>query len=541
MNAAGEGRLRGTMKGRKFNTSGRCYPEKHYMVNLDSRLREIKELVDNGDYLVVNRARQYGKTTTLMALAQYLKDEYAVVFMSFQEMSEGDFRDEYRFVSAFATRFLEVIHERKVEGLAMDEVTAFGKAVAETDRNMTLSGMFRHMKRLCATAYRKPVLVIDEVDSASNNRVFMDFLALLRAGYMSREDTPTFHSVILAGVYDIKTLKLKIRPEEEHRYNSPWNIAAKFKVELGFSVPDIMGMLSDYENDRHTGMDIPLIADLLYDYTSGYPYLVSCLCQMMDEWERESGGKGAGWTKESVSDAVKLLLKDKNPLFDDMVKKLYDDRELYHMLYSMLFLGKSIPYNPDSHAVNMGTMLGFIKECGGAVCVANRIFETRLYNLFLSEELLESVTYQAGAADKNQFVEDGFLNMESVLGKFTEHFTEVYGDSDVTFLEENGRRLFLLYLKPIINGVGNYYVEAQTRDMRRTDVVVDYRGRQYVVEMKIWHGKEYNQRGEKQLADYLEYYRLKKGFLLSFNFNQKKQIGVKEIHIGDKTIVEATV
>jgi len=72
------------MKGRKFNTSGRCYPEKHYMVNLDSRLREIKELVDNGDYLVVNRARQYGKTTTLMALAQYLKDEYAVVFMSFQ-------------------------------------------------------------------------------------------------------------------------------------------------------------------------------------------------------------------------------------------------------------------------------------------------------------------------------------------------------------------------------------------------------------------------------------------------------------------------
>jgi len=53
-------------------------------------------------------------------------------------MSEGDFRDEYRFVSAFATRFLEVIHERKVEGFAMDEVTAFGKAVAETDRNMTL-------------------------------------------------------------------------------------------------------------------------------------------------------------------------------------------------------------------------------------------------------------------------------------------------------------------------------------------------------------------------------------------------------------------
>lgn len=70
--------------------------------------------------------------------------------------------------------------------------------------------------------------------------------------------------------------------------------------------------------------------------------------------------------------------------------------------------------------------------------------------------------------------------------------TDIYSDSDEAFLEENGRRFFLLYLKPIINGVGNYYVEARTRDMRRTDIVIDYRGRQYVVEMKIWHGEEYN-------------------------------------------------
>ena len=43
---------------------------------------------------------------------------------------------------------------------------------------------------------------------------------------------PTFHSVILAGVYDIKNLKLKMRPEETHQYNSPWNIAAKFDVSM---------------------------------------------------------------------------------------------------------------------------------------------------------------------------------------------------------------------------------------------------------------------------------------------------------------------
>lgn len=57
----------------------------------------------------------------------------------------------------------------------------------------------------------------------------------------------------------------------------------------------------------------------------------------------------------------------------------------------------------------------------------------------------------------------------------------------------------LLYLKPIINGTGNYYLESQTRDERRTDVIVDYLGEQFIVELKIWHGIEYNERGEKQL------------------------------------------
>lgn len=131
--------------------------------------------------------------------------------------------------------------------------------------------------------------------------------------------------------------------------------------------------------------------------------------------------------------------------------------------------------------------------------------------------------------------------MEKVLRKFVEHFTEIYADSDDKIVEDNGRRLFLLYLKPIINGTGNYYIEARTRDLRRTDVIIDYLGRQSIVEMKIWHGNEYNKRGEKQLLGYLEDYHLDKGHMLSFNFNKNKSVGVKEIRIGDKVIVEAVV
>ena len=154
---------------------------------------------------------------------------------------------------------------------------------------------------------------------------------------------------------------------------------------------------------------------------------------------------------------------------------------------------------------------------------------------------MDSKIYKAAALDKNQFIRDGQLDMELVLERFTESFTEIYGDAEEAFVEENGRRFFLLYLKPIINGVGNYYIEARTRDMRRTDVIVDYRGRQYVCELKIWHGQEYNRRGEQQLIGYLDDYHLTNGYMVSFNFNKRKQVGVKRIEIDGRLIVEAVV
>ncbi len=53
---------------RSFNITGACNPQEHYMVNLDSRLAEIREMVDAGKYFVIDQGRQHGKTTTLKAM-----------------------------------------------------------------------------------------------------------------------------------------------------------------------------------------------------------------------------------------------------------------------------------------------------------------------------------------------------------------------------------------------------------------------------------------------------------------------------------------
>lgn len=96
-------------------------------------------------------------------------------------------------------------------------------------------------------------------------------------------------------------------------------------------------------------------------------------------------------------------------------------------------------------------------------------------------------------------------------------------------------------LKPIINGAGNCYVEAETRNQERMDLIIDYHGEQHILELKIWRGNAYNERGEEQLSGYLDHFGLRKGYMLSFNFNKRKEIGVKEIRLGNKILVEAVV
>lgn len=366
---------------RTFNVNGSCDPQLHYMVDLTERLAEIKEMVDAGQYFTINRARQYGKTTILAALGEVLKKDYEVISLDFQTLSYADFENESRFVGEFSKSVL-----RSCKNMPEEVIEQLKKLLTQRDDNLTLSDLFDCLLLWCAESSKKIVLIIDEVDTASNNQVFVDFLAQLRAYYLSRNRIPTFQSVILAGVYDIRSIRGKIRPDEAHKMNSPWNIAAKFKVDMNFSKKDIAGMLQEYEKDSCTGMNIDEIAGMLYDYTSGYPYLVSDLCKIMDEDLENTGAykdKSEIWTKNGVLDAVKVLLSDNNPLFESLIGKLNDYPGVKNLVYRLLFRGQSIGYNPDDPGITMAKMFGFIKVENGNVYIANRIFETRLYNMFL--------------------------------------------------------------------------------------------------------------------------------------------------------------
>ena len=60
---------------RKFNTTGMCIPSLHYMADTSELVsRIIADYIEQGEYVAIARARQFGKTTTLELLYRRLKE-----------------------------------------------------------------------------------------------------------------------------------------------------------------------------------------------------------------------------------------------------------------------------------------------------------------------------------------------------------------------------------------------------------------------------------------------------------------------------------
>ena len=293
-----------------FNTTGSCNPQWHYMVDTASRFEAVERLIDSGSYFTINRARQYGKTTMLQTIRRRLSDKYLIIKTSFEGVGDESFHGQETFVKTFAKLMLEEL-ENSSESKQY-------KSIWEDDSINNFNALNKAITTFCKT-YQKPVvLLIDEVDKSSDNETFIGFIGMLRNLYLRRDDKgldSTFLSVVLAGVYDIKNLKLKLRPDAEKKYNSPWNIAADFNVDMTFHPEEIAQMLGDYEADNHTGMDIKAISEEIYKYTTGYPFLVSAICKLIDERLDRS------WTTDGVIEAVKVILVGDNTLIDDLSKK----------------------------------------------------------------------------------------------------------------------------------------------------------------------------------------------------------------------------
>ena len=527
---------------REFNVTGLCVPEEDYMVDISEKIKTIKGLVDARRYFTINRARQYGKTTTLAMLKRELMDDYLVASISFEGLGDESFAS----TAAFCAAFMGLI-QRAMKFTPAD--AAYSDVWFDADVKDFMS-LGRHITKMCmpdeAGFGRKIVLMIDEVDKVSNNAVFLHFLGMLRGKFLARKQNVdhTFHSVILAGVYDIKNIKLKMAGEGllaaakspgEKIYNSPWNIAADFEVDMSFAPAGIATMLAEYEADHHTGMDIPAVSEEIHGFTNGYPYLVSRICLHIDK------KLGKEWTATGVQEAVKIMLAENNTLFDDVFKNLENSRELYDFVHSLLIEGEAKHFIIHDPMIAAGVRYGFFRDMDGRVAISNRIFELLMADYFMSKDLRSKK--QVKDVLQRDIVQGGWFNMELCLRKFAEHYAEVFNADDIGFLEKHGRLVFLSYLKPLINGAGFYHIESQLTDRRRMVLVVDYGRHQFILELKIWRGERHEKDAYEQLCGYLCRKHADTGYLLTFDFRRAghKATKARWVDVDGKHIFDVAV
>lgn len=520
---------------RRFNVTTTCVKNLHYMADIRKKMDKIIDMIEKGYYFTINRGRQTGKTTILKLLAKELADKYLMIPASFEGMS-ALFESDEAFAGGIFDVFANPFEIFKPE--IADNIKSYGKDLK------SIADVGKAISRWCSDSAKEIVLLIDEVDKASNYYVFMDFLGMLRKKYIARQSNEdiTFKSVILAGVSDIKRIKThiaerRILTEEEAKnlsksqFNSPWNVAETFKVELDFDIDEIESLLFDYLSEHpEVRMDTREIAEKLYKYTSGYPYLVSKICKLIDEELNKD------FSDTGIEEAVKILLDESNTLFDDLIKNTENNKELYNAIYNIIIENESVQYN--AYAYSQGIMYSILKNEDGRLAIHNKIFEILLYNYMIAKKHLEEVgkrlsNYTAKGLYEN---EDGSLDIKRALLKYQEYMKNAYSKFDKNFIERQGRLLLLAFFKPVINGQGFYFVESQTGFEQRQDVVITFGNKKYIIELKVWRGKEYHEKGIKQLEEYLKLENAHQGYLVIYDKNENKEYRSETIQLADKEI-----
>jgi len=522
---------------KEFNVTGSCNPQKHYMVDISQKFNEVMKLIEKGKYFTINRPRQYGKSTMLSIIAKALrkrKKEYVLSRMSFEGIDDRNFTSSKEFCPEFARRFCKSLK------LFYHDCFKMASDLSNTVSDMDTLSSF--ISEFTAASERDVVLLIDEVDKSSNNQLFLNFLGMLRDKYLAQSDGEdlTFKSVILAGVHDVKSLKLKIRKDTETKLNSPWNIAADFNVDMSFNPAEIKTMLASYAEDKDVKMDFDAMAERIHYYTSGYPFLVSKICKNIDE---EEAGQNPDynpkyWTLNDIDWSFRWLTRPmyKTTNFDDVIKNLENNNDLYGLVRAISVEGHEISASADNPVVDLGITYGILAEAHGRIAISNRVYEQRIATYMQSKKELADLR-KISFYHEFGYLKDDKLDMQFILSKFQEFMKEHYSEKDTAFLEREGRLVFMSFLKPIINGKGFMWKEPVVSDERRMDIVVTYgKEQKEVIELKIWRGEEYHQEGLKQLSDYLDFQGIKNGYLLIYDFRKDKKYKSENIKFADKEI-----
>ena len=488
---------------RFFNTAGPCRPEWHYTVDPLPRLDGVRELIAGHHYFVLHAPRQTGKTTYLQALAQQLnkEGEYTALQVNIQEAASGLDPREAMLIAANA-----LVSHARFE-LPETEQPPSTKAFDWQHENS-----FRgYLESWCRENPKPIVLFIDEADSLLDD-MFLALLRQLRAGFELRP-TAFPQSIALVGLRDVRDYRIKVRPDSTSLgTGSPFNIKSESLFMQGFKETEVNQLLDLHESETGQLFSAQIRKEI-WRLTQGQPWLTNALARQIVE-KILHNDFSLPIALEHVQQAREQLIQRRDTHLDSLVDKLREPA--VRKVVGAIINGNIPDFDVFNDEVNYCADLGLVTRTN-PIRFANPIYQEIIPRVL-------SLGFQHGIpeeySDLQWYIRDGKLDMDALLKAFQEFYRE---NSEAWLgrydFREVGRQLLLIaFLQRIVNGGGRVEREMAVGN-GRTDMVLEYAGERFVIELKLRYQDWDEAKGITQLARYLTRLGLQQGYLLLFETN----------------------
>jgi hypothetical protein len=515
---------------RIFNVAGPCQPQQHYMVEMVKAQRDVMALIEQSQYFVIHAARQTGKTTLLLSLAEKLSQQghYYVMYCSLETAQQ--FSDPSEGIPTIIQRLqLEVELNNQFAGYVFAEnidLTNYGTA------------LLRALSKLCSQLDKPLVILFDEVDCLSNGTL-ISFLRQLRDGYVNRGRIPFVHAIALVGMRNIRDYKGKIREERETLGSaSPFNIVTESLGLRNFTLEEVTEFYHQHTVETGQVFSEAVITEI-YRYTQGQPWLVNALAREIVVKELENDFSRAIEVAQVVA-AAENIIKQRATHIDSLMERLKEAR--VQEIIEPLILGEERVYDSSHDHYQYVLDLGLIKEEAGRVIPSNPIYAEVIIRT-LSHQTQMALTYIPTLRELPSYIQAGELDMRQLLGDFqgfwrenSEMWVERY-----QYKEAAPHLILQAYLQRVVNSGGRL-----TREMAlgagRLDLCLYYGSGIYPIELKIRYNEQSYTRGVTQLRGYMERLGCAEGWLVVFDrrarvswkkklFWRTEEVGGLRVHV----------
>ena len=337
---------------KRFNTTGPCFPDEHYMMPALDRLPGVRELVARGDYFVVHAPRQTGKTTALQALVSEIN-------------AKGDMFALYCTLESLQNRSDPMQTNFAIRDLVADnvEMSPFyspiqGSPELREERGGIGLAVRTVLQNVCRAIGKPVVVFFDEADCLVGDAL-ISFLRQLRDGYVNRRMIPFPKSIALVGMLDVRDYKAQIRPDGQSLGQiSQFNIIAEDMLIPNFTESDIAALYA--QHTAETGQRFADgVVESVWRWTRGQPWLVNAIAN--DCVAKIHGNRfDETIAVEDVEAAKEAIIRRRDTHVDSLMERMREPR--VRRIVEPLISGQELTVSRNSEDFRYVIDLGLLRE-----------------------------------------------------------------------------------------------------------------------------------------------------------------------------------